>query len=352
MNYSQEDYLVLLSTCQVTKGSNRNILIDYAHDSVYEIGNDHVQLLHKLRETPILNVSEQIEDDESKGYFEEFISFLISQEMAVVTPHPENFPEISKSLHNDSLKIIDSILEVAPDSSLDGIEKFCREISELGCQEIVVWFVSESITMEIIDAVFDILTKYDFSYIEAHCTYNGVMKNREIVWSFVENHASLKRVYLYSAEKKERVDVVNIFSDLAPMSLGEFITVEQNFNDGNCCGQIHFESLDFSGYWVTNMLLKKNGCLYKKVSLKKDGTIVNCPCLDVAYGNIRDTTVENVIQKKTFKRWGEIKKDDIHVCKECEYRYNCTDCRAFRLTDDIFSKPSKCKYNPRLSSWE
>lgn len=172
------------------------------------------------------------------------------------------------------------------------------------------------------------------------------------IWSLVEKYAGLKKIYLYSSEKAKRVDVVNHLSDFAPMSLGEIIYVEEDFDDGKCCGQIHFNSLDFSGYWITNMLIKKNGCLYKKVALKKDGTIVNCPCLNEEYGHIQNTAIKDVIQNKTFKRWGEIKKDEIHVCQECEYRYNCTDCRAFRSSADILSKPSKCKYNPRTSSWE
>jgi len=39
-------------------------------------------------------------------------------------------------------------------------------------------------------------------------------------------------------------------------------------------------------------------------------------------------------------------KDKIDVCKDCEYRYACLDCRCFRMNEDIYSKPKKCKYNP------
>jgi len=349
MNYTAQDYLVLLETCQITEGGNRNILIDYAHDGIYEMGSDHVQILSNLKNSPIMKVQEEIEDEESKKNFEDFLNFLISQEMAFVTSHPENFPEISKSLHNDSLRIIDSIIEVSPTTRLEDVEKFCLEIAELGCQEVVVWFVNEPITIEGAQNILDILKRHEFSYIEVH---NASAREKYKLWSLVERYASLKKIYLYSSEKAERVDVVNHLSDFAPMSLGEIIYVKEDFDDGRSCGQIHFNSLDFSGYWVTNMLQKKNGCLYKKVSLKKDGTIVNCPCLNVAYGHIQDTAVKDIIQSKTFKRWGEIKKDEIHVCQECEYRYNCTDCRAFRSSSDILSKPSKCKYNPRTSSWE
>lgn len=352
MNYTAQDYLVLLETCQITEGLNRNILIDYAHDGIYDLEREHVQLLDMLKTNPILKVQEEFEDEESRKNFKEFLKFLISQEMAFVTPHPEKFPNISKHLHNDSLRIIDSIIEVSSTTRMEDIDKFCYEISELGCQEIVVWLVNDPIAIASIKKVLDILGKHGFSYIEVHGTHTGEMTLRETAWSLVEQYASLKRLYLYSSDKANRVDVVNQVNGFAPMSLGEIIHVKEDFEDGKCCGQIHFNSLDFSGYWVANMLLKKNGCLYKKISLTKNGTIMNCPCLNVAYGHIQDTVVKDVIQSKKFRLWGDIKKDDIHVCKECEYRYNCTDCRAFRLSSDILSKPSKCKYNPRTSTWE
>lgn len=352
MNYTARDYLVLFETCQIIEGRNRNIIIDYAHDSIYDLGKEHVQLLNLLKTNPILKVQAEFEDEESMNNFEEFLKFLISQEMAFVTHYPENFPKISKHLHNDSLRIIDSIIEISPTSQMEDIDKFCYEISELGCQEIVVWLVSGPIAHTSIKNVLDILQKYEFCYIEVHGMHIGEMTQRKIAWSLVEQYACLKRIYLYSSDKADRVDVVNQMNGFAPMSLGEIIYVKEDFEDGQCCGQIHFNSLDFSGYWVANMLLKKNGCLYKKISLTKDGTIRNCPCLNVAYGHIQNTAVKYVIQSKKFRLWGDIRKDDIHVCKECEYRYNCTDCRAFRLSSDLLSKPAKCKYNPITSTWE
>ena len=118
--------------------------------------------------------------------FEEFLKFLISQEMAFVTPHPENFPKISKHLHNDSLRIIDSIIEVSPTTRMEDIDKFCYEISELGCQEIVVWLVNGPISITSIKKVLDILIKHEFCYIEVHGTYIGEMTLRETAWSLVE----------------------------------------------------------------------------------------------------------------------------------------------------------------------
>lgn len=44
--------------------------------------------------------------------------------------------------------------------------------------------------------------------------------------------------------------------------------------------------------------------------------------------------------------------DQIHICKDCEFRHICTDCRAYiEDPDDIYSKPLKCGYNPYTGEW-
>ena len=52
------------------------------------------------------------------------------------------------------------------------------------------------------------------------------------------------------------------------------------------------------------------------------------------------------------KNW-YIRKDNIDVCQNCEYRYICTDCRAFiKDPNNIFSHPLKCTYNPYIAKWK
>ena len=72
-----------------------------------------------------------------------------------------------------------------------------------------------------------------------------------------------------------------------------------------------------------------------------------------SYGNIKDTTLEEVLNKKGFKKLWTIHKDKIKVCQDCEFRHICTDCRAYREDpEDIYSKPLKCGYSPYTNEWE
>jgi len=71
-----------------------------------------------------------------------------------------------------------------------------------------------------------------------------------------------------------------------------------------------------------------------------------------SFGNIKDTTLEDALKKRGFKKYWNINKDKIKVCQDCEFRYICTDCRAY-LEDpkDIYSKPLKCGYDPYTGKW-
>ena len=83
-------------------------------------------------------------------------------------------------------------------------------------------------------------------------------------------------------------------------------------------------------YFTSNIVafsesLAHNSCLNRKISIDINGDI---------------------------KKLWDLSKDKIHVCKDCEFRYICTDCRAYvEDPDDILSKPLKCGYNPYTGEW-
>ncbi len=76
------------------------------------------------------------------------------------------------------------------------------------------------------------------------------------------------------------------------------------------------------------------------------------------YGNLNSNNLEEVLTKSDFKRYWNINKDHINICKDCEFRYICTDCRAYTEETHVnkegldISKPLKCGYNPYTGKWE
>ena len=70
------------------------------------------------------------------------------------------------------------------------------------------------------------------------------------------------------------------------------------------------------------------------------------------YGHVDTTGFKDVLDNSSFTKKWKIKKDDIKVCMDCEFRYICPDCRAFKeQPGDEFSKPLKCGYDPYTGEW-
>jgi SPASM domain peptide maturase of grasp-with-spasm system len=121
------------------------------------------------------------------------------------------------------------------------------------------------------------------------------------------------------------------------------------------CGKID------TSWFTANLELYKtskscNTCLHGKVGIDTNGNIKNCPSMPDNYGNIKNTTLEEAINKPDFKKYWNVTKDQIEICKDCEFRYVCTDCRAYteRTTfkEELdLSKPLKCGYNPYTNEW-
>ena len=81
----------------------------------------------------------------------------------------------------------------------------------------------------------------------------------------------------------------------------------------------------------------------------KQGFIKNCPSMKTNFSKLNENRLQMIIDNPKFNYLWNINKDLIKVCKDCEYRYCCTDCRAGVKSD--FDKPIKCNYNPYQGLW-
>ena len=95
-----------------------------------------------------------------------------------------------------------------------------------------------------------------------------------------------------------------------------------------------------------------NSCLNRKISVDAMGYIKNCPSQEENFGHISKNTLQEALNNNRFQDLWKVKKDDIKICKDCEYRYICTDCRIFKQTEnDNYAKPLKCSYDPYTTTW-
>lgn len=124
--------------------------------------------------------------------------------------------------------------------------------------------------------------------------------------------------------------------------------VRESILSSNNCGIVHPTYFSHTRKHVLKNM-NFNSCLYKKLGIDINGKIKNCPSMEFAFGSVDD--IESIKITDLETEFWYIKKDDIHVCRDCEFRYICTDCRV-RVVDGIKSRPSTCLYNPYTNKWK
>lgn len=171
-----------------------------------------------------------------------------------------------------------------------------------------------------------------------------VFKNYTSHKKLIENFPKIDNITVYSSPVKKVIRIEKFWA---------FINYSiNNFDAEKTCG---YTNTDFFSLRMEHFTESQhyNTCLNRKISVDSNGYIKNCPAMGQNYGNISCTNLKEVIENPDFKYYRDIKKDNIDVCKDCEFRHICTDCRAFiKDPGNIFSQPSNCNYNPYIAKWK
>lgn len=85
-----------------------------------------------------------------------------------------------------------------------------------------------------------------------------------------------------------------------------------------------------------------NPCLGQQVAVDCGGEIRPCLWHDNVLGTVGKDNLKAMIISEMFSEYWELTKDKISVCKDCELRYACPDCRVSTGA----GKPSFCNYDP------
>lgn len=348
-----DKYCLLSSCCKLVRGIKRCVIIDYDRSQLFFISHEYLTLLERLDRKKICDVEKEI-DKESKSSFRDFLSKMLDHEIIFFTENPDSFPKISEEDSIDNYIILRNII-IEIDSNLFKEELFnhlCKDLRDLRCEDVQIRFLSE-ISFEMLNKIVEIVDKTTYTnYLEIHCAFASEL-NKRLIHQFIERYGIVNNLYIYGSHIFEKIEIINNISNHRPIPLGNAYFIPYPFDSGNCCGIITQETLGYSNFYLHNQLKTRNGCLDRKITIDKFGNIKNCPSMKAQYGNIKDVSIKDILQKEEFQKYWFINKDQIDICKVCEFRYNCTDCRAFlQNPDDIYSKPLKCGYNPYTAKWE
>jgi SPASM domain peptide maturase of grasp-with-spasm system len=331
-----ENYLLCANVIPV-KGVNRSVICDVTRGSYHMIPN----ALYAILKDKTVKSFEQVLDKYSDGTMETvetiegYFDFLIGRDFIFYSDFPDYFSNLELDWDFPA-EVSNAVLDIK-EFDLKNTLSLLHQLEMLGCNSVQLRFM-QYCSLDVLKFLFSELSHSIIDIIEIIMPYFNDEETKQ--WKFfVEYELRIHFIQFYNAPIYETL--------LEPKDgHGSVFTIKDNFINQKNCGVIS------PFYFVSNIYAfteaqQHNTCLNRKISIDTEGYIRNCPSMPEHYGNIKDTTLQEAMQHPDFKKYWFINKDQIAVCKDCEFRYICTDCRAY-LEDpkDILSKPLKCGYNP------
>ena len=336
-------YFNLYSNILITKGANRILISDLQRNNSELQSSELYDIIEELKSHSIEALLE-FYDEDAKPIAQEYLDFLIDKEYGFVTNDDwdRNFPALSHEF-KDAGKISDLFIEC---NDLTTPLQLAQSIENLAVKHLVIYCKNA-------------LSFNDFLNLEETFNYSCL----ESIEIFARYHPGIDEEFLQNLSHITRriYSLVFYTCDQAPFETEDRFKFKLVFTDQhlniNSCGQVDLK------YFNTNLpkvleTMNHNSCLHKKIGIDINGDIRNCPAMPQRFGNIKDITLEEALNHKEFRQYWNLTKDQIEVCKDCEFRNICTDCRAYTEqthTNEAgldTSKPLKCGYSPYSNTWE
>lgn len=337
----KQSNFILFGDCIPVKGFNRSVICDTQNNVYHFIPNGLYDILNEYNGKTIEDIKIDFEHEWNE-IIDDYFDFLIENKLIFFNSNPDLFPRINTQWNSPSL-ITNIIIDF--DEIIHDFKNLIPQFEILKCSYIQLRFFKKT-NLDYIDSIVQLLNKEKSRIVSIDfiIPYHDELDNEDLNLLLLDN---------------SRIHSIVIFNSLqgksySPVSqkMGYLMHVERNILNEKHCGIINEE------YFYSNIRLfsesqHHNTCLNRKISIDKDGNIKNCPSMSESYGNIKDTTLEEALIHPDFKKYWNINKEKIEVCRDCEFRHICTDCRAYiENPEDQYSKPLKCGYNPYTNIWE
>lgn len=342
MTQSENQVFNLFANCLPVKGYKRSVICDVYRERFRIIPNSLYFILTQLKNNSVKEVKEYFKN-ENDQFIDEYFDFMQKNEFGFFCTKEEQklFPKLNTTFEMPSI-ITNCIIDIDVKSSHD-YSKLFSELEELHCHYWQIRFYS-NFGLEEIEKILWLAKDIHLHSISLLIPYQVSMTENDILRFY--NLYPISRIDFYSVPES----LIASFSEV-------FINQPFNFHEKDIIYEKHCGVVN-EYYFTPNVKLysesqQKNSCLNQKISVDVNGEIKNCPSMMKSYGNIKNTSLLQALEKENFKSVWSISKSRIKVCKDCEFRHICTDCRAY-IDDpnDIYSKPLKCGYDPYRTKWE
>ena len=336
-----KDNFKMFACCEMVKGFRRSLIYDLQRDNSIFIPNILFDIIKKNPNKTLAEIKRCF-DNKYNDIIDDYFSFLEKNEMLFACSKAELkfFPALSKAWDYPAI-ISNAIIDIKDIHNLS--PHIFSELINLRCDNLQIKIFTEFSLSEI-HLLGDLFERTPIKYIDLYIKYTPYIIEEELIL-LVKKYPRVGSVVVFSAPFFRKIPLTD--------PVCNFLFVKGNIDKKNSClGYISKLYFSIEPNLFTESQLH-NTCLNRKICIDANGEIKNCPSMSRSFGNIKDTTLKEAIEKPGFKDLWFICKDKIDVCKDCEFRHMCTDCRAFiKDPNNIYSQPAKCTYNPYIAKWK
>ena len=328
----------LFAQCIPVKGARRSTICDLHRRQYHFIPNGLYAILTELRDATLDEIKARFADDQHKT-IDDYFTFLVDRELGFWCTEPERFPELDLTVDRPG-RIDNAVIDFDAESTHE-LTAILPQLDALGCTALQVRRYDRG-DPQTVRSMLDSVDGSGLRTVELIVPHHPDLDPEAWV-NLCLDHQRLFKVVSHAAPRTRRVPL-----DPTRAVLHE---VEHVVEDETCCGEVH------PAYFAPNddhfaEAQQFNTCLNRKISVDARGRIRNCPALPAAFGHVSDTPLADALDRPGFTEYWDVSKDDVDVCRDCEFRYVCTDCRAFTADpDDPYSKPVGCSYDPYTATW-
>ena len=336
----KNQYLLLFAGCIPVRGVKKSMIIDTERDELFRFDSRYYPFIHLLENKKYTEAIQAVDEDQ-REYMEEFTRFILENELGFFTGTPALFPKPAETWSSPR-SLQNAILDFKT-VKYDYI-RVVKQLLQLGCHHLQFRFFSRH-TLDFLIQFMKAPELNKFRSVELIVPYDDTF-TEEKLRTFLSANPVISLLYIYSTKASRLKEL-----QYGPEVITRIILLEEDTISPDNCGNINIKNMRIpdTGTFYENKF--HNSCLNRKISIDTEGYIRNCPSMKEHYGHCENVLLKDVIANPAYKKYGNIRKDQIEVCKDCEYRYICNDCRAYTRNNHFYGKPLKCKYDPYTGEW-
>lgn len=406
-------YFFLPPNKELVNGAKNSVILDFHAGEIYRINESARQIIESGEKGFQISEAAKELDLEPSDIFS-FVKNLSDQGLVQLSPFQNpNLPAVYKKLlpQLDFLWIettsrcnlrclhcyADAEPKKIPDLSTEEIERLIDEAADIGCKNIQ--FTGGECTLrEDLKDLIEYARLRGFEFIEIFT--NGTLLTESMIKYFAYAGVNVAMsIYSYKQETHDAITGVKGSFEKTLNSLRFLLAYDVPTRCATTAMKQNEDDLDETSYYLQHLGVQRrlpdpvrpsgrgcgmekwpqkyglrtikatpnfvvnkefyernishNSCWFGKVAITNEGDILPCVfARDQVAGNIKDQSLKDIIENSILKFWS-LTVDKIEICKDCEYRYLCHDCRpwAYGFTGNLYAKSPRCTYNPYTGEW-